>query len=92
MIARLCFLGIIASCSFSTTSFAQLGNISDIRNRIFYSDFDLNKSVQLIREINSLNLTDPIVKAYAGASEMLAAKHSWNPISKVTFLKNGLSN
>lgn len=82
-------ISILSICS--TSSHAQMSNMTDIRNKIFYNDFNLDKSIQLISEINSLNLTDPIVKAYTGASEMLAAKYSWNPISKFSFLKNGLS-
>ena len=88
-----CFSGFLAVSIFlcSISTFAQLSNMTDVRNKIFYGDFDLDKSIQLISDINSLNLTDPIVKAYTGASEMLVAKHSWNPITKISFLKHGLS-
>lgn len=47
--------------------------------------------MQLISDIKPLNLTDPIIKAYTGVTEMLAAKYSWNPISKISFLKNGIN-
>lgn len=89
-----CFKGLIivgVLCLFSTSGFSQLRNINDVRNKIFYSEFNLDKSLQLISDIKSLNLTDPIIKAYVGATEMLAAKYSWNPISKISFLKNGIN-
>jgi hypothetical protein len=61
-----------------------------VRNKIFYSEFDLEKSKELLSEINALQLTSPIIKAYIGATETLAAKYSWNPINKISFLNNGL--
>ena len=84
------FVAIISMCNMS--SYAQMSTIDDVRNKIFYSDFDLEKSIALISEINTLNIGEPIVRAYEGATEMLAAKHSWNPISKISFMKDGVNN
>jgi len=81
---------ILLVCICYASGFTQLNNVNDVRNKIFYSEFDLEKSITLLSEINALNLTSPIVKAYIGATEMLAAKYSWNPINKISFLKNGL--
>ncbi len=78
-------------CLSSVHSYAQLNSINDIRNEIFYSDLNLDKSIQLISDIESLNLTAPIIQAYTGASELLVAKYSWNPIAKISFLKKGVS-
>ncbi len=86
---KIIIIGIV--CLSATRSYGQLSSINDIRSKIFYSDFNLDKSVQLISDIESLNLTDPIIQAYTGASELLVAKYSWNPISKISFLKNGVS-
>ena len=80
----------VVLCFCTISSRAQIASISDVRNEIFYAEFDLQKSIQLINDINSLDLTDPIVKAYTGATELLVAKYSWNPISKISFLRKGL--
>jgi len=86
-IALIC---LVILCILPNTSKAQIVSIADIRNQIFYADFDLDRSFSLINDINSLGLTDPIVNAYIGATELLVAKYSWNPITKISFLKNGL--
>ena len=86
------FSGIAASvlCLYSMNIYAQMSNVRDIRNKVFYTDFNLEKSVELIEEIEALNLAEPVIKAYAGSADILVAKHSWNPITKISFLKRGL--
>jgi hypothetical protein len=85
---------IITGLAFIVTmnSYSQIDDISDIRNKVFYSEFNLDKSLALIEQINLLDLSDPMVKAYNGASKLLVAKYSWNPLDKISFLRGGIKN
>jgi len=83
-------LSLAIVCMSSVNAHAQVITINDVRNKVFYSDFNLEKSISLIHEINTLNIAEPVVKAYEGATEMLAAKYSWNPVSKWAYLKGGI--
>ena len=69
---------------------AQFSDVEQIRNLIFFSDFDLEKSIQVLTDIKASNLTGPLAKAYEGATEALVAKYSWYPWDKISHLKEGV--
>lgn len=69
-----------------TISFAQNTSLNSIREDLFYSTFDLKKSVQFYESCSNVLERTPIIQAYTAAAEALIAKHSWNPIQKFSHL------
>ncbi|MBL6446577.1 hypothetical protein JMN32_09665 [Fulvivirga sp. 29W222] len=66
----------------------SLDVIKNIRNELFYTDFNFNKCEKYYNYIVSLNDKSPLIQAYQAAAESLMAKHSWNPLNKFSYLKN----
>lgn len=68
--------------------YAQADNaLREIRNELFYTEFNFDKCMDYYNRIVNLNIKSPIVQAYQAAAQSLMAKHSWNPVSKYTYLK-----
>ena len=66
----------------------SLDEIKNIRNELFYTDFNFDKCQKYYDYIVSLKDKSPLVQAYQAAAESLMAKHSWNPLNKFSYLKN----
>ncbi len=64
--------------------------LSLIREELFYTDFDLEKCVEYYAKVEAYKRSTPVITAYEAAAKALLAKHSWNPISKFTNLKEAL--
>lgn len=62
--------------------------LRQIRNELFYTEFNFDKCVEYYNSIVKLNIETPLVQAYQAAAQSLMAKHSWNPVSKFTYLKD----
>ena len=75
----------------ATISYGQKSNLNEVREELFYSDFDIDKSVSFHKMLVDLKDNDPTIQAYTGAAKALIAKHSWNPITKISSLKEGLN-
>jgi len=60
--------------------------IQQVREDLFYSDFDLEKCFEFDKSITALKDTSPLTQAYKAASEALIAKYSWNPVTKFNYL------
>ncbi len=75
-----------------TLSFASIGQsqntIQQVREDLFYSDFDLEKCFEFDKSITALKDTSPLTQAYKAAAEALIAKHSWNPVTKFSYLNS----
>ncbi|MBL3656882.1 hypothetical protein [Fulvivirga sediminis] len=67
------------------------GDIKSIREDLFYSEFDLDKCWEFHDSIEEMNSELPLIKAYLAVSEALIAKHSWNPVSKYSYLRESES-
>lgn len=85
------FFLVVGLLGINTKTHAQYTDISQIRNLIFDTDFDLDKSKELFKGIKDSGLQEPIAKAYEGAAEALVAKYVWNPFSKLYHLRNAMS-
>ncbi len=46
-------------------------------------------ATRLYGELQSIKNPSPLILAYLGASDAIRAKHSWNPVNKLGFLKKG---
>ena len=46
-------------------------------------------ATKLYRQLQSIKNPSPLILAYLGASDAIRAKHSWNPVNKLGFLKKG---
>lgn len=44
---------------------------------------------KLYEELKKIENPNPLILAYIGSSDALRAKHSWNPVNKVGYLKKG---
>lgn len=65
--------------------------ISEIREELFYTEFDINKSLSFYEKLAGLNQATPTIMAYEAAAKALVAKHSWNPVTKISSLKEALN-
>lgn len=62
--------------------------VREVRNELFYTDFNFDKCLEYYNRIVKLNVKTPLIQAYQAAAQSLMAKHSWNPVSKFTYLKD----
>lgn len=75
--------------SICLTTFGQAtSTIQQVREDLFYSEFDLKKCFEFDKSITALNDNSPLIKAYKAASEALIAKYSWNPVTKFNYLNH----
>lgn len=44
---------------------------------------------KLYEELKNIEQPSPLILAYLGSSDALRAKHSWNPVNKLAYLKKG---
>lgn len=68
----------------------EKSNISAIREELFYTDFTIEKCHLFYNKLINLGEVTPVITAYEGAAKALIAKHTWNPILKITCLKESL--
>jgi hypothetical protein len=61
--------------------------LKEIREHLFYSDFDQKKSVALYDRIVQHPSKSPVILAYKGAAEALLAQYGWNPVTRMNHLK-----
>lgn len=64
--------------------------IALIREELFYSDFDLEKCFEYYAKVEAYKQITPVITAYEAAAKALIAKHSWNPVTKVSSLKEAM--
>lgn len=65
--------------------------IALIREELFYSDFDLEKCFEYYTKVEAYKQITPVITAYEAAAKALIAKHSWNPVTKVSSLKEAMT-
>ncbi|HNP18957.1 MAG TPA: hypothetical protein PKL31_11020 [Fulvivirga sp.] len=82
------FLVLVLAASF-TTSVAQT-SLTSIREELFYTEFNLDKCLSFYAKVKSYNQATPTVAAYEAAAKALIAKHSWNPVTKISSLKEAM--
>ena len=61
--------------------------LASIRSELFYDKFDLKKCMMFYEKIADSKIDLPIVTAYEASAKALLANYSWNPVSKISYLK-----
>lgn len=61
--------------------------LASIRSELFYDKFDLKKTMLFYDKLAKSNIDLPIVTAYEASAKALLANYSWNPVSKINYLK-----
>jgi len=61
--------------------------LASIRSELFYDKFDLQKTMLFYDKLTNSNLDLPIITAYQASAKALLANYSWNPVSKIGYLK-----
>lgn len=77
---------------FYLSGFARLNAQSDsflasVRMELFYDKFDLKKTMTFYDKLAGSDIKLPIITAYEASAKALLANYSWNPISKISYLK-----
>ncbi len=67
-------------------------DINNVRSAFHKSINDKKAAETFYTSMNRNKSTDPLMLAYLGGSKAMMAKHVWNPVSKLSYLKGGLSN
>ncbi|MEQ8927606.1 MAG: hypothetical protein RLO81_17450 [Fulvivirga sp.] len=79
------FLLVLAPCSAQVRS-----TITEIREELFYTDFDLDKCNEFYKKLAAFKQETPNIAAYEASAMALVAKHSWNPITKISSIREAM--
>ena len=83
------FLSLIV-CLFSSMS-TKANDIKKIREDYVAAITSSNKANDLCVELSSIKNPDALILAYLGSAQAIKAKHAWNPLSKMSYLKEGFN-
>ena len=64
--------------------------LASIRYELFYDKFDLEKTMQFYEKLSTSDIDLPIITAYEASAKALLANYSWNPVSKIGYLKEAM--
>ena len=64
-------------------------DIDKIRNNYIEAINDNKKSEALYKELSAIAKPDALILAYLGSAQAIRAKHAWNPVNKMSYLKQG---
>lgn len=76
----------ITSLSLTIISNNESLPIQNIRQRYYKAVSSENEANDLLKYLNNLQQTNPLVEGYIGGVTALKAKHAWNPYDKITYL------
>jgi len=82
----------IVFCFLFVACFAVNGFAYDIQKiRRDYVEAIKNADVadKLYKDLKAIKNPSPLIMAYLGSADAVRAKHSWNPVNKMAFLKQG---
>jgi len=63
--------------------------INKIRNDYVEAVKNEKTAAKLYSELKNIKNPNPLILAYLGASDAIRAKHAWNPVNKLGYLKKG---
>ena len=72
---------------FAFTASSQDGLIREVRDELFYNDFNETQTREFYQMVTAIENPSPTILAYQGVAEALIAKIEWNPFYKITRLK-----
>nr|WP_294898274.1 hypothetical protein [uncultured Pedobacter sp.] len=70
---------------------AKAIDINQLRRDYILSVDDSDKADELYKELKAVKNPDALTLAYLGSVEAIQGKHAWNPINKMSYLKQGFS-
>lgn len=83
------FLGFIVFLFSSIVT--EANDIKKIREDYIAAVSNSNKANNLCLELSSIKNPDALILAYLGSAQAIKAKHAWNPINKMSYLKEGFN-
>ncbi len=75
----------------STSTFVQAANLDQIREDYIASINDSDKADKLCNQLEEVKNPSALIMAYLGSVQAIKAKHAWNPVSKLSYLKQGFA-
>ncbi|MBA3898801.1 MAG: hypothetical protein H0X62_01100 [Bacteroidetes bacterium] len=75
---------------FSLFAFSQENMIS-IRSQYYKASEDSKEAEAFLEKLSSANEHNPLMLGYRGMSELITAKHAYNPYSKMSYFKKGMA-
>lgn len=64
-------------------------DLQKIRKDYIESIKNESSAIKLYEHLKSIKNPDPLIQAYLGSAQAVRAKHAWNPVNKLNFLKQG---
>ncbi len=82
---------LIATIILFTLQIANLKayDIKQIRADYVTAINDSEKADQLCNHLQNIKNPDPLILAYLGSAQAIKAKHAWNPVNKLSYIKKG---
>ncbi|MBD3750609.1 MAG: hypothetical protein IE931_14065 [Sphingobacteriales bacterium] len=84
---KILIMGILFSLF--TSNFTKVYDIKKIREDYITAINSSDKTDELYSQLSAIKSPEPILLAYLGSVQALKAKHAWNPVSKLSYLKQG---
>ena len=76
---------------FSFNAMAAVPDLKKIREDYIASINDSEKAEVLCSQLQAIKNPDALIMAYLGSAQAIKAKHAWNPVNKMSFLKQGFN-
>ncbi len=79
---------------FSIILFAKMSfsyDIKKIRADYIESIENSEKADAFYKQLNAIKKPDALLMAYLGSAQAIRAKHAWNPVNKLSYIKQGFN-
>lgn len=70
---------------------AKAIDINQLRKDYILSVEDSNKADKLCKNLEAIEHPDALTLAYLGSIQAIKGKHAWNPVNKLSYLKQGFA-
>ncbi|TKB95707.1 hypothetical protein [Pedobacter cryophilus] len=74
---------------FSTATISMAYDMKKIREDYIAAISNSEKADKLCSELTAIKNPDALILAYLGSAQAIKAKHAWNPVNKMSYLKQG---
>jgi hypothetical protein len=76
---------------FNINAMATAPDLKKIREDYIASISNSETANALCAQLQSIKNPDALILAYLGSAQAIKAKHAWNPVNKMSYLKQGFS-
>jgi hypothetical protein len=80
---------LILFITISSFSFTKAANLEQIREDYIAAISDSDKADKLCNQLQEVKNPSALIMAYLGSVQAIKAKHAWNPVNKMSYLKQG---